>query len=169
MKCPNCGLLSPVESRRCECGYDFEAKSLNLSDADRARIAEIANTRLTTWVVLVVAAVITLGILIYAAQPGEQSAALGWAILAFSIWPLSPYAGLALIAFRSAPTIRVSFSVLVNSSIISVLGIASLIYAMFLHLHSTSGLIFFSLPVLQWVGCVVTWIIASAAGTPKRL
>ena len=163
MKCPHCGLLNPDGSQWCDCGYNFESRSIKISESDRARIAEVANSRLTTSIVLAIAALITFGILLYAAQKS------GWVMVAFVVWLLLPYSVLALIAFRSAATVRVSFIVLVCSTIISVLGVSALVNAVFFNLHSTSGLIFFSLPVLQWLGCAVTWIIASAAGTPKKL
>jgi hypothetical protein len=30
-KCPRCGLLSPVEAIRCDCGYDFATKTVQSS------------------------------------------------------------------------------------------------------------------------------------------
>ena len=28
MKCPHCGLINPDTSQRCDCGYDFEKKTV---------------------------------------------------------------------------------------------------------------------------------------------
>jgi len=29
MKCPRCGLLNPPEAQRCDCGYDFEQRTVD--------------------------------------------------------------------------------------------------------------------------------------------
>ena len=31
MKCPKCGLLNPDEAQRCDCGYDFQTKTIQPS------------------------------------------------------------------------------------------------------------------------------------------
>jgi hypothetical protein len=41
-ECPHCGLLSPDEARRCDCGYDFTARSLESPHLQR-RLADRSN------------------------------------------------------------------------------------------------------------------------------
>src|SRR5215217_3520717 len=31
LKCPHCGLFSPAEAARCDCGYDFKTKTVERS------------------------------------------------------------------------------------------------------------------------------------------
>lgn len=41
MKCPTCGLINPPDAQRCDCGYDFEAQTMErsyLSSQDRGAV-----------------------------------------------------------------------------------------------------------------------------------
>ncbi len=43
MKCPKCGLINPESAIRCDCGYDFESKSIKssyLSTKEQQQIKE---------------------------------------------------------------------------------------------------------------------------------
>ena len=43
MRCPNCGLINPESAMRCDCGYDFDSKSMKnpyLTVKEREQIKE---------------------------------------------------------------------------------------------------------------------------------
>jgi len=115
------------------------------------------------------AALFTLAMMIHAARPWEATSSLGWSVLAFAVWALSPYGALVFMAYRMTSSVSRSVVVLVASSLIASLAVISLVYAFFLHLHSTSGLVFLSLPVLQLIGCAITWMILTSMRTAEKI
>ena len=61
MKCPNCGLINPQSTMRCDCGYEFvSGKAANTSDMLRntrkiqeSQLSTLSNIRMVLWVIAV--------------------------------------------------------------------------------------------------------------------
>ena len=57
MECPICNLINPESAQRCDCGYDFEAKSAkNVSQDDLNKIHSdrIALKKAVYWVITLI-------------------------------------------------------------------------------------------------------------------
>jgi hypothetical protein len=53
--CPRCGLISPAEAQRCDCGYDFDLRRVagsyltNKDLVQKARAAEAEEEGMRVW------------------------------------------------------------------------------------------------------------------------
>jgi len=81
MKCPRCGLINPDIAQRCDCGYDFEAKSVK-QPFFRQELPNLLKTYLT----IVIAQNILGGIV--AARSGNPSKLLVVFIWSAVVYPL---------------------------------------------------------------------------------
>jgi hypothetical protein len=81
MQCPRCKLENPSTASRCDCGYDFETKTVQTSYAPQAMPKAIK----TSLVVLVVANVV-LGLV--ALSNGDPARIFGVIVWSVAVWML---------------------------------------------------------------------------------
>ena len=106
-----------------------------------------------TYTVIAIGAVGTLGVMAYAGQ-SLQSLLSG-----FTLWALAPFA-----TFAAACALARSRSVIVVALIAAVVAtlFAAIIYidAFFIHIHSTSALVFIFVPLYQLVAAAILLLVA---------
>lgn len=74
MDCPRCKLISPPTAKRCDCGYDFETKTVDASYSPQGMPKEIR----TALVVLVVLNVLFALLVLFTGNAARILAAVVW-------------------------------------------------------------------------------------------
>ncbi len=100
----------------------------------------------------VVAAVITLGLMIYAGHGWKQGAGWWLSFLAFGAWAVAPYAALSWLSFRMRKTIGQTVVFLVAVLVIMSFGMVILYDGFFVHIDAQNALLFVVVPFYQWIG-----------------
>ena len=101
------------------------------------------------YLVTALAAATTLAIGLHTmSNPYSQSA------LGLIVWAVSPYGLLALLV-TATKSRSAKFGALVLSVLASILGLALIIDAMYIHLDAQGGLVYIFAPLWQWVGLLV--------------
>lgn len=79
MKCSRCGLISPEFAQRCDCGYDFHTKTVEM-----AYFTQTLPKDIRTFLIITVAANFVLGILVL--MQGDP-----WRIAMAGLWSVVVY------------------------------------------------------------------------------
>lgn len=122
-----------------------------------------------TFAVLAASALATLAMLICGVHPWDGR----WALLEngvlwfFIVLTLSPYCVLALIARLGSRNLARSVVVLVSSVLVAVLGIGSIVHALFVHSSRVLGFDIFFGVVSEWIVCGITAVVV--AFIPTRM
>jgi hypothetical protein len=109
--------------------------------------------RQTIYALTLIGAVSTLGFIAYAGRSFHSL------VSGFSAWALSPYAVFAL-AGAAVRLQWVAVVVLVSSLIATILAVAAYTDAFFIHVHSTSAIIFIFLPFYQVILAAVVLLLS---------
>jgi hypothetical protein len=109
-----------------------------------------------TRLIALAAALITLGLLIYAAQPwGGNSAYRGLSgylgLLGFAVWATLPYLMIIFLARKASISRANNFFVIIGALLISLGGLALYVEALLLHPDAQSALAFVAVPFYQWI------------------
>lgn len=102
------------------------------------------------------AAIITLILMVYMAQPlGDNYAyqsLLGYAwLLGFAVWAILPYVMVIFLVRRAFQSQAHKLIVMVGALILSVVGVAFYMDAAFLHRDPQGALVFMAVPIYQWI------------------
>ena len=102
------------------------------------------------------AALITLALLIYAAQPwGGNSAYQGMSgylgLLGFAVWVTLPYLMAIFLAKKASASQAKNFVAIIGGLIITLGGVALYVDAVLLHRDAQGGLAFVAVPFYQWI------------------
>lgn len=114
--------------------------------------------------ILIISALLTASLEIFTAQPWGDNYAYqdysGYLVLAcFVIWNLAPYVTLALLVYRDRKNSKHLIILLIGIIVIVSISIFWLIDTLFIHMSSTSGLIFLSLPLCQFIAILILKVI----------
>jgi hypothetical protein len=109
-----------------------------------------------TRLIALAAALITLALLIYAAQPwggnyAYQSPSGYLMLLGFAMWVTLPYLMTILLAHKASASQAKNFVAIIGGLIISLGGVALYIDAVLLHRDAQAGLAFVAVPFYQWI------------------
>jgi len=102
------------------------------------------------------AAIITLILMVYMAQPWGDNYAYqslsGYAwLLGFAVWAILPYVMVIFLVKRAFQSQAHKLIVMVGALIISVGGVACYVDAAFLHRDPQGALVFMAVPFYQWI------------------
>jgi hypothetical protein len=106
-----------------------------------------------TYTVLAIGALGTLGVMAYAGQSLESL------VSGFTLWALAPFATFAA-ACALARSRAVAIGVLVAAVVATLFAAFVYIDAFFIHIHSTSALVFIFIPLYQLVAAVILLVAA---------
>ena len=115
------------------------------------------------WIGLIATAITTVTLMVYAMKPWtEDYASLAYgAVFGFSIWAITPHAGLAviLLLFRRTQKLAIAGAALAN--LIAFGGLAIIIDVLFIHLDAQGGIALIFIPLYQWVAATVVAILGA--------
>jgi hypothetical protein len=111
---------------------------------------------MATRLVALSAALITLILMIYMAQPWGANSAYqnlsGYAwLLGFAVWATLPYVVIIFLAGRALQSQAHKLLVVISAFLISLGGVALYIDAAFLHRDPQGALVFIAVPLYQWI------------------
>jgi len=82
MKCPRCGLISPEFAQRCDCGYDFTAKTI-----EKAYFTQTLPKDIKIFLIITVAANFVVGFLVLMqGDPGRIAVAVLWSVAVYWLY-----------------------------------------------------------------------------------
>jgi hypothetical protein len=102
------------------------------------------------------AALITLILMIYMAQPWggnyayQSLSGYAW-LLGFAVWATLPYGMIIFLAGKALPSPAQKLLVVISAILISLCGVALYIDAAFLHPDPQGALVFIAVPLYQWI------------------
>ncbi len=109
-----------------------------------------------TRLIALAAALITLALMIYAAQPWGDNYAYqnlsGYLVLlGFAVWVTLPYLMIIFLARKASLSQANNFFVVIGALLISLGGVFLYVDAVWLHRDAQGGLVFIAVPFYQWI------------------
>lgn len=82
MKCPRCGLFNPDSAERCDCGYDFKARTV-----EKAYFKQELPKDIKTFLIITIVANVLMGISVLGrGDPGRILFAIVWSVLVYWLY-----------------------------------------------------------------------------------
>jgi hypothetical protein len=125
-------------------------------------------TKTITVTLSALAAVITLGLMIYAGQGLKHGIAWWLGFLAFAGWTISPYGFLIISSYLLVNNTKQSVVLLICSILIILFGMVIYYDGFFIHIDAQNALLFIFIPLYQWIGCGISLGLAKLTGREKR-
>lgn len=175
-KCPECGSYNHDDDMaKCGCGYD-DSKTTSgmplLKKNENGRMSASFYYNVTTLMLSIAASLFTLCMMVKAGQPGrlDPLTLIGWiaAFVGFGTWAISPYVMIVKKSQVFNITVKQAAVFLIATIFIASLGCYVIFDTFFIHPDAQGGLVFLSLPGIQWIGVIITLLLSQGKWAKNR-